>query len=386
MSSDERATSDKSSRVLILGASARAAAESATRAGWSVVASDMFGDIDLRRISEFVPIDNYPIDFKRVIEAFDLPTIYTGGLENYSDLLDPIRTLWGNRSEQLTKSRDPFWWTPRLHELGINIATVYRHDSPTPNGKPVLKKPLHSAGGNGVELVPQNQSVGSDHYLQEFIQGDVLSAVFIGSRGDCRLCGVTQQVIWPGLTGTDFAYGGSVGPVELSRNALDQLELIGSFLNSEAGLRGIFGVDFVLRSDDSVTPIEINPRYTASVEVLEIGFSQSLLLPHHAAFKGEAYPMSNRQEPQFVAKIILYASDRTVIDHNLDQQDMPVGVRLADIPSAGSVIDANHPICTVVAPAGSLNEACDKARQVADLVPFASFGSESLSATAERSA
>ena len=46
------------------------------------------------------------------------------------------------------------------------------------------------------------------------------------------------------------------------------LQQLGLDLARGCGLRGLFGVDFVL-SEGVPWPVEINPRYTASVEVLE---------------------------------------------------------------------------------------------------------------------
>ena len=48
-----------------------------------------------------------------------------------------------------------------------------------------------------------------------------------------------------------------------------QWRRIGEVISGEFGLRGLFGVDAIKRQD-SIYPVEANPRYTASVEVLEL--------------------------------------------------------------------------------------------------------------------
>ena len=54
-------------------------------------------------------------------------------------------------------------------------------------------------------------------------------------------------------------------------------------MSKAAGLRGLFGVDFVLR-DGIPWPVEVNPRYTASVEVLEFAAGIRALTLHRSIF------------------------------------------------------------------------------------------------------
>ena len=91
------------------------------------------------------------------------------------------------------------------------------------------------------------------------------------------LIGVTRQLI--GAPGSPFAYRGSIGPVTISERLKARLDLMGRVLASEFALVGLFGVDFILR-DDEPWPVEVNPRYTASVEVLELALGRSLLAEH----------------------------------------------------------------------------------------------------------
>ncbi len=72
----------------------------------------------------------------------------------------------------------------------------------------------------------------------------------------------------PWLRAAPFHYCGSVGPVDCSPGLQEMLERLGNTLTASCQLRGIFGVNGVLR-DGAFWPVEVNPRYTASVEVLE---------------------------------------------------------------------------------------------------------------------
>src|SRR5438105_75384 len=83
--------------IIILGASARAAAFSAYRAGMQPWCADLFADADLARRFPVrkVPINEYPHGLVDTLpDAPDGPVIYTGGLENCPGLLLHI---WGGR-------------------------------------------------------------------------------------------------------------------------------------------------------------------------------------------------------------------------------------------------------------------------------------------------
>ena len=69
--------------LLILGASTRAAAASAVRAGFDPVCADRFGDEDLRRIASVIAVNNDLHRTLRAVKALPFtPWIYTGSLEN----------------------------------------------------------------------------------------------------------------------------------------------------------------------------------------------------------------------------------------------------------------------------------------------------------------
>src|SRR5262249_42652458 len=87
--------------VIIIGASVRAAAASAYRAGLRPWCADLFADRDLQRLGPMRRITRYPDEFREVLREAPpkVPLIYTGGLENYPRLLAGYKgPLWGNDS------------------------------------------------------------------------------------------------------------------------------------------------------------------------------------------------------------------------------------------------------------------------------------------------
>src|SRR6478736_3550977 len=111
--------------LIILGASARGAAQSAIRSGFRPYAIDLFADLDLQRIAPAVQIERYPAEFLTALAAApQAPWIYTGSLENYPRLvarLAKLRPLVGNGPEVLKKVRDPRWLAELLASFAVRF-------------------------------------------------------------------------------------------------------------------------------------------------------------------------------------------------------------------------------------------------------------------------
>ena len=138
-----------------------------------------------------------------------------------------------------------------------------------------------------------------------------------------------------------------------------RLEKLGDRLASVFGLVGWFGVDYVL--DDGLPwPVEINPRYTASVEIHELAAGRSLLAEHRRACEGGGEPEAGPEAVDFprvpvIAKRILYATRRLVVPEVAVDADA-TGTRfavpsIADVPQPGTCLEPGEPAMTVFATA-----------------------------------
>ena len=118
--------------VVLVGGSVRAAAFSALRAGLTPWCLDLFADVDLQAAAtvERLPLADYPHGLPALLaQAPPGPLVYTGALENYPQLIETIandRPVWGNDSEALRRSRDPFFVAHLLDMAGIPRPTVSR--------------------------------------------------------------------------------------------------------------------------------------------------------------------------------------------------------------------------------------------------------------------
>lgn len=359
--------SDPKPIVGVVGASARAAVHSLARAGFVSWAVDLFADRDLARVSPAArcPFDDYPDALPALAEQFPPgPVLYTGGLENHPAVVAALalsRPLWGTPPASLSLVRDPSF-APRMWPNATDLVrcpqVLPAHEAP--DGAWLLK-PRRSAGGDGIRpFDPADPPLVPDaHYLQEFVPGEPMSALFVGGGGEAALLGITHQLVGePWLHASPFGYAGNIGPVELPKATAAALLVFGLALAENAGLVGLFGVDLQYAGGVAY-PVEINPRYTASVEVIEFATRCRLMLTHSEACEAPQYMRRIKTPPasRVVGKAVYYAPFPLTFpaagpwddDAPFDPWHLPA---FADVPEAGSRIDAGWPVLTVFA-AGS---------------------------------
>jgi predicted ATP-grasp superfamily ATP-dependent carboligase len=172
---------------------------------------------------------------------------------------------------------------------------------------------------------------------------------------------VTRQLIGQRWLGAEpFQYCGSVGPLPINATEQFRWEAIGRTLVESSAISGLFGVDAIVDASDSIWPVEVNPRYTASVEILERAFQFSalqLLMASEFGRKGGAgrpLPASGRQIRSLFGKAVVYAPCNLVVAEPLidylDRANRWAPDSLyADLPWPGQLIRAGQPILTVMA-------------------------------------
>lgn len=352
--------------MLIVGASGRAAAWSALRAGLSPHVIDLFADVDLvnRCPAQRIDARVYPqglIEAARAVPP--MPVVYTGGLENHPTVITALaatRQLWGNSPEVLCCVRRP-----------ENVAELLlRNDLPCPRitARPAadrftkwLSKPRKSAAGMGIRMW-QGEAPSRGRYYQQWIDGESYSAVFVATSGHARLLGITRQLVgvaW--LHAESFQYCGNIGPVGLSERATKIVTDLGECLTRGFGLRGLFGVDFVLK-DGIPWPVEVNPRYTASVEIIERSSGIRAMGLHAVEFAPKLVQMPSAfGDGICLGKAILFARKPLIFPSagpwcDWLETNCPA---FADIPHAGTRIEGRQPIFTVFSRANE-PEACER--------------------------
>ncbi|MGB4782708.1 ATP-grasp domain-containing protein [Candidatus Methylomirabilis sp.] len=368
--------------ILIAGVSTRGLVESAVRSGLHhrIVAVDYFGDFDLGLLCTYRSIKNdlrLPYDAHHLIPASSGlawgALAYVANLENHPSVVEVMadgKPILGNSPAVLVSVRDPARFFGFLVRAGIPAPKIAFCSKPPKldSNIPWLRKPLRSGGGHEIAVHLPGDRLEPGFLLQEYLDGLPCGAVFAADGRDACLLGISEQLIGRTEFGTDgFRYCGSI----LGSTGAGQTEwgdLVGSIrqviraITREFHLVGVNGVDFILKGK-TVYPLEINPRYTASMELVEWAYGLNIFKTHLEACQGRLPGFDLLAHPDMgcFGKAILFAS-RALIFHDprwwFDQ-----GAR--DLPLEGEQIAQGKPVCTVFSRGQSRSECYDRLTRAA---------------------
>jgi len=367
-------------RLVICGSSTRAAAESAARAGFAVTAIDGFADLDqhpaVRALSASRDFAVAPTAsaMSRATQGVDCDAVvYLSPFENHTravTMLGSGRALWGNTVETLRSVRNPFLLARLAQRHGFAFPRVWNasnasndpndpndsNDSNDSNGS-WLVKPFRSGGGNRIHKW-QGGRVPQSSYLQERIEGTPGSLVFVAAAGECVPLGFSRQLVGDSAFGASgFRYCGNIlASVDDSQFAnghalFDAAVRLAGLVTAEFNLVGLNGIDFMARDGVPVL-LEVNPRWSSSVEVAERAFQVRVFQAHaDACDAGRLSPFDLTTVIQRTAafgKAIVYArEDGFVADSSTWLSDPDV----RDVPRSGQRFRAGQPVCSVFAAA-----------------------------------
>jgi predicted ATP-grasp superfamily ATP-dependent carboligase len=215
----------------------------------------------------------------------------------------------------------------------------------------LLVKPRRSGGGIGVRRWRRDERLGAGELLQERVDGTPASLTFAANGTDVTALGLTRQLVGEPAFGADgYRWCGNLlgapgrGVLEREDRLLASATAAATALTRAFGLRGINGIDFIARDGVAVV-IEVNPRWTAAVELAERARGASLFATHVAACEGR---LESPPPPSdaVIGKAVIYATaDGTAPDTDAWLADPDV----RDVPSSGSALPGGEPICTVLA-------------------------------------
>ena len=357
--------------LVVIGASVRAWAWSARRAGWHVRGADLFADRDLLAIADAiaVPPEDYPEGLATAADRFPPgPWCYSGALENAPDLVDALaarRPLAGCPGSVLRQVRSPRLLGRALAAAGLAFPATRDAHHGLPEDGTWLVKPRRGAAGRGIAPwhgPRAGAATESPRVWQERVPGVPVSASFILDAGGARLVGTTEQLV--GLAAWHAAPFGWCGAVEIEPGRLvdrwrEQWTRVGRVLHEDFGLVGAVGVDAVAAGTGRLVVLEVNPRPTASMELVDRRTGGSLALEHLVACglaggrPPAAAPAGGTQ-----AKGVLRARRPITVDARAtatlddlarrfhDGDDRP---GLADLPRTGTTIPAGSPLLSLFA-------------------------------------
>ncbi|MEM7234064.1 MAG: ATP-grasp domain-containing protein [Planctomycetota bacterium] len=372
--------------LILIGASCRAAAQSAVRAGYRPVAFDLYGDRDLGATCDnhVVAREDFPNALPELLRPFDaaVPVVFCGGLENHPRTLERLaetRPVLGC-VDALADLRRPGALVAAFRDTEIRCPDVATFGDPSPSDlHGWLEKSVWRCGGDRVRAA-ESPLESADSYLERRVDGIALSAAFVADPNRCQCLGITRQLVGePRFQGGIYSYCGSIAPYVLASKIEDQIRLAGERIADHFSLRGLFGIDFVA-DGSSAWVIEVNARYPASIEILEELYGYSAMELHVEACRGTIddvplVPVATDPDAEdsddetdaddatdaesdddeeyedddeiFVGKAILFAERDAVA--SIDWESRDGWPEIADLPPVGQRINAGEPVATVFA-------------------------------------
>lgn len=366
--------SEAATPVAIVGASARAAAFSVLRNGRAPWTADLFADADLARCCPATVADGYPHGFARWLadvaaEQPGLHWLYTGALENHPPVIDrlgEIAPLMGNSGSVVRAVRSPLQLAAALASAGLAFPETRASAEHLPRDGSWLAKTYRGSSGSGVAALAAQDDGHSGCVFQRRVPGRPAAALFVGCRNPAaaraELLGVTWQLVGETWTGAGpFTYCGSIGPAPLNPDQIATVKKIGRTLADKFRLVGLFGVDLAIDRQDIWT-LEVNPRYSASVEICEQVTGASAIDAHvrtclHSLGRhAPAMPVAETPRPPETVrgKAVIYAHRTLAIENRvaaqlLDEAGDWTAPSLGDLPPSGTIIAAGQPVLTVFA-------------------------------------
>ena len=383
VATDRLVSSTAELSILAVGCSVRALVGTIVRGGRACSAVDLFADRDTRTLAgltqDVADLDQLPAVVSRIrgpsrSAAGPALIVGSGGIENRIEAIEALEQMpgvivAGCPGSAMRLLRNPEWIGQQLKAAGWPSLPVQRQPPAVDDPRRWMIKPVKSAGGTGIRVWHGEpaQPGGPEVFFQERVDGPVYGGTMVAHRDGVQLVGVCRQLTLRSGA-LPLRYAGSAGPVQIPGPALRQLAGIGGCLARSAGMTGWFGIDFVIRQGE-VMVLEVNPRFTASMELLDGRTLSSLWEVHWQAVTGgvPSYPAGKCQAPgrswPAAAKAIVYHDRAEPLPVTQAGSDglwtgrFGSGIKVADVPRPGAVIASGGPVCTVLAEADSAERA-----------------------------
>ena len=341
-------------KVLIAGFATRHVVQSAYRAGYEVYAIDHFCDQDLCWYTQdrraFEELDDIPGLIDELIAAHSIPMlVVTSGGEDLTTALP----VCGTPPREVGKFLDK-----------LEIQHFFeRHDIPVPrivpgDAYPYMIKPRKGAGGWRNRVIRNAEDMAGweemwpdvPFVMQELVDGIPCSVSCIANGSDARAIAVNEQLLRGGEGEREYGFSGAITPFSHPRAG----ELIRCAEDAAAmsGCRGSIGIDFVL-GDSDLWAIEINPRFQATLDTVEMATGLNLFDLHVGGCRG-AIPAKIPSAKRYAVRSILFAPRDLTVRSDL----AGLAPAVADIPVEGTEIEEGGAIVSVYGSGATRAQAC----------------------------
>ena len=347
-------------RLLIVGLSGRALAQSARAAGLEPIVLDAFGDLDMRAAAgawRRIPLRadwsfrRHPL-LRAAVELAPppIPLLVGSGFERRPELLAALaagRELLGATPAAIATIKDPFGFAAACAIAGVPHPAI-RADLPKDRCGWLVKR-RGGAGGGHVRSARGWRRLGPGRYLQCEVPGRAVSILLLGDGRSALPLLATDQGHGRAPSGRrrfETVLAPSTLPERLLTRLSEAAIAVARTLGEKQGavIRGLTSADFLVAEDGSFHLLEINARPGASLEVAEAVLGTSLIGLHVEACRGRL-PVLGESRGHAATTILYAPSDLRM--PLLD--DWPVWA--GDRTQPGEPVRAGAPLATVLATA-----------------------------------
>ncbi|MDH7594056.1 MAG: ATP-grasp domain-containing protein [Methanomicrobiales archaeon] len=340
-------------RVLVAGFSTRHVAGSAFRAGYDVYAIDHFCDRDLswytRDCMKFENLEELPEKIGEMCRRYEIDYfVPTSGAERIA----PPKGGRGILPDCAGRFLDKMETAHFFRENGIPSPELV-----PPNIYPCLLKPRFGAGGWRNRLIRteeefrrwSEQNAGVEAIAQEFVEG-VPSSVSCISNGRGAVAIAANEQLLRRTEEAPFGFTGSITPLDhpFTKEAIRLAEKCAA----RSGCYGSLGMDLVL--GERIWAIEVNPRFQATLDTVEMSTGCNLFQLHLDACAGRL-PARMPEPCRYAARAILFADRDLEIRSDLSH----LYPWVADIPWEGTEFEEGNAVVSVFGIGSSRSQAIE---------------------------
>ncbi|WP_338323527.1 ATP-grasp domain-containing protein [Methanoculleus taiwanensis] len=338
-------------RVLVAGFATRHVAQSAYRAGYEVCAVDHFCDQDLRGYTkDCCTFDELAELYDRVIEMARRHSIDMLVVTSGAEAIGTTIPLCGTPPAKVERYLDKMEIQRFFEGLGVPVPPLAAEGA-----YPAMLKPRRGSGGwrnavvrsdeerrNWEEIFPD-----TPYITQQLVDGMPASVSCIAD-GTRALAVATNEQLLRGTNASAHGFAGSITPAGHPFAA--RMASIAEAIVGASGCVGSVGVDFMLGSD--AWAIEINPRFQATLDTVEMATGRSVFQLHVDACRGRL-PERLPEQKCVAVRRILFAERDCVIRADLAS----LAPAVADIPWPGTEVEEGQAIVSVYGWGSSREEA-----------------------------
>ncbi len=328
-------------RILVAGFATRHVAQSAHRAGYTVYAVDHFCDQDLTWCTEeclgFDDLAELPGKIAELAARHPVDALVVA---SGAETIGTAVPLCGTPPAKVERFLDKLEIQRFFEGLDVPVPPLAGEGH-----YPAMVKPRRGAGGwrNAVvraeeELRRWEEAWPDVPYVaQQLVDGIASSVSCVADGLRARAIAVNRQIL-RGEGESAHGFAGSVTP--FSHPLTGEMIAAAERIAAASGCMGSIGIDFV--AGEKPWAIEINPRFQATLDTVEMAIQKSVFAMHMNACRG-VIPAAMPAPQQVAVRRILFAER----DMRLDADLSDLAPHIADIPWPGTEFEEGHAVVSV---------------------------------------